>query len=141
MFQFLDHPSETLVEVSGASLQDVFRDAAAALFEVMTDTSRVRKEIVVPVSLTAASREILLIEWLNRLIVIHEVESLFLAHFEIRVIEGARPAGNWSLEALAGGERIGENHEKRSHVKSATFGSFEWIESRSGHVVRFVLDI
>ena len=140
MFQFLDHPSESRIEVSGTSIKEVFRDAAVALFEVMTDTSAISRDVIIPVSLKAPARDVLLIEWLNRLILIHEVESLFLAHFEIRKLE---PAGKeeWILEALAGGERISENHEKRSHVKSATFGSFEWIESRAGHTVRFVLDV
>lgn len=140
MFQFLDHPSESFVEVSGTSIEEIFHDAAVALFEVMTDTSVISRNVIIPVLLTAPARDVLLIEWLNRLILIHEVENLFLAHFEIRKLELARK-DEWVLEALAGGERIGENHEKRSHVKSATFGSFEWNESRAGHTVRFVLDV
>lgn len=135
MFRFLDHPSETLVEVSGATMEEVFRDSALALFEVMTDTSVIRLAERFPISVAAENRASLLIDWLNRLILIHEVEHVFLAHFKIAIKPG------WKLEALAGGERIRENQEKRSHVKSATFGSFEWMENTQGHTVRFVLDV
>ena len=139
MFQFLDHPSEAYVEVRGATVEEVFHDAAVALFEVMTDVSALSNEILFPVALTASGRDSLLVEWLNRLILIHEVELVFLAHFEIHAL--GRTGNDWKVEAFAAGERIKENHERRSHVKSATFGSFEWIESPDGHTVRFVLDV
>jgi SHS2 domain-containing protein len=41
MYRFLDHPSEELIEVVAASESEVFRDAALALFELMTDISKV----------------------------------------------------------------------------------------------------
>ena len=135
MFRFLDHPSETLVELAAATMEEVFQEAALALFEVMTDTSVIHNEIEFEISLEADNREVLLIEWLNKLIVIHEVEHVFLAHFDVAIHE------KYKLKALAGGERISENQEKRSHVKSATFGSFEWLERPDGHTVRLVLDV
>jgi SHS2 domain-containing protein len=135
MFQFLDHPSETLIEVTAPTVAEIFQDAATALFEVMTDTSALKQELQFSVSLHADDRGTLLIEWLNRLIFLHEVEHVFLARFDVDVRPG------WSLTALATGQTINENQEKRSHVKSATFGSFDWIERDGGHTVRFVLDV
>lgn len=116
-------------------MEEVFRDAAIALFEVMTDTSMIHNEIEFEISLSSDARDALLIDWLNKLIFLHEVEHVFLAHFDVSIQE------RYKLKALAGGERIRENQEKRSHVKSATFGSFEWLEHTDGQTVRLVLDV
>jgi SHS2 domain-containing protein len=134
MFQFLDHPSEAYVEVSAHTLTEVFQDAAIALFEIMTDTTVLRPEISFDIDVEAQDRSLLLIDWLNRLILLHEVEKVFLCRFDVEI----RP---WKLHALVSGERIRENQERRSQAKSATFGQLEWSEEPFGLRVKFVVDI
>ena len=41
MYQFLDHPSEALIEVIAPTENEVFCDAGTALFELMTEVSKV----------------------------------------------------------------------------------------------------
>ncbi len=137
MYRFLDHPSEALVEITAKTIEEVFQDAALALFEIMTDTSRVRAEKAFDIELESDDRTSLLIDWLNRLILLHEVNKVFLSQFEVDI----RHAAAWSLKARVNGEPIRDTHERRSGVKSATFGQFQWNESSAGHRVQFVLDI
>ncbi len=138
MYRFLEHPSETLVEVRAGNPEEVFRDAALALFEIMTDTSKVRTDREFRVDLSAAELHLLLIDWLNRLIVLHETENVFFGSFEVRLAETDQ---GWDLHGLARGERIRKRHERRSHAKSATYGQLEWSRSESGQTVRFVIDV
>ena len=135
MFQFLDHPSETLVEVRAKSVRDVFIDAATALFEIMTDTSALKESLQFDVSLPAAERHLLLIDWLNYLIYLHEVNNVFLRAFAVTI------DASGSLQALVKGENISDHHERRMHAKSVTYGQFEWIDKKNEHTVRFVVDI
>lgn len=137
MYRFLDHPSETMIEVTANLEEDVFRDAAVALFDVMTDASKVALEIEFKVVVKSQDRNGLLIDWLNRLIWLHEVEKVFLKQFDVHIHHNEF----WELEATARGEKIRGDSEKRSGVKSATYGMFEWVESDANHRVRFVLDI
>ena len=137
MYRFLDHPSETMIEVTANLEEEVFRDAAVALFDVMTDASQVAPKIEFKVAVKSYDRNGLLIDWLNRLIWLHEVEKVFLAQFEVHLHHNEF----WELEATARGEKIRGDSEKRSGVKSATYGMFEWEESDAKHRVRFVLDI
>ena len=137
MFRFLDHPSEALVEVQARSVAEVFEEAARALFELMTDTAAVKPARDFPVELDSAERTGLLIDWLNRLILLHETQRVFLSEFKVEVHHD----DSWKLIATVKGETIRENHERRSEAKSATYGQFEWIESDEGHRVRFVIDI
>jgi protein archease len=137
MYRFLDHPSEELIEVVAASETEVFRDAATALFDLMTDLSAIEVLKSFPVQLEAPERHLLLIDWLNRLILLHEVEHVFLKDFNIQV----KKHSDWSLTAVVAGQKIRDNHERRLHAKSATYGQLEWKEEAGIHTVRFVIDV
>jgi len=137
MFEFLDHPSETLVRVRAATINEVFRDAAMALFEIMTDTKKIRREESYQIQASAAERHLLLIDWLNDLILLHESKNIFLSDFEVSV----HKKDDWHFRATVKGEKIQRHHEKRSHAKSATYGQLQWIEKEDKHEVLFVVDI
>ena len=137
MFQFLDHPSDAYVEVTAISVEEVFQDAATALFEIMTDTISFIPEEDFQIRVESPDRSLLLIDWLNRLVLLHELEKVFLCSFRVKI----QQTKNWKLTAVVTGERIKEKHEKRSQVKSVTLGLFEWNEEANGHRVRFLVDI
>lgn len=137
MYRFLDHPSEELIEIVASSETEVFRDAATALFDLMTDLSGVEIQESFPVQLEAPERHLLLIDWLNRLILLHEVEHVFFKHFNIHI----KKDSDWSLTAVVAGQKIRDNHERRLHAKSATYGQLEWKEEAGIHTVRFVIDV
>ncbi len=137
MYRFLDHPSEALIEVTADSESEVFRDAALALFDLMTNLSKIEIREKFPVKLEAPERHLLLVDWLNRLILVHEVEHVFLKDFSVLVAHNS----DWTLNAVVGGEKIGENHERRLHAKSTTYGQLDWKEEAGHHRVRFVVDI
>jgi protein archease len=137
MYRFLDHPSEAMVEVTAPTVEEVFRDSAVALFEIMTNTSQIKPERSFEIRLESPNRGNLLIDWLNKLILIQETQKVFLSQFEIVV----RQDSIWLLEARVEGSSIESTHERRSEVKSATYGQFLWEETPQGHRVRFVLDV
>jgi protein archease len=137
MYKFLDHPSEALIEVMAPTENEVFREAGTALFDLMTDVSKVEIHETFPVQLEAPERYLLLIDWLNRLILLHEVEHVFLKDFNVQIEKNSA----WTLTAVVAGEKIRDNHERRLHAKSATYGQLEWKEEAESHTVRFVIDV
>ena len=137
MYRFLDHPSEAYVEVTDATIEGVFREAAIALFEIMTDTTALKRDREFTIELESEDRSLLLIDWLNRLILLHELEGVFLCDFDVQI----QKAENWKIRAIVHGEQIRENHQRRSQAKSATYGQLDWIEMKNENIVRFVVDI
>lgn len=137
MYRFLDHPSEALVQVNAATLERVYEEAAIALFELMTDTSSVAPELEFEMELEAPEKDLLLIDWLNRLILLHETKSVFLSRFHVQITEN----DSWTLLAKVYGEHIVPGHERRLHVKSATYGQLEWTTTEMENEVRFLLDV
>ena len=137
MYEFLGHPSEELIQVTASSVEEVFVDSAKALFEIMTDIKKIRNDVSFDMDLNAPDRLLLLVDWLNRLILLHEVEHVFLNAFRVKLKTGT----NWNLHAEVGGQKINENMERRAHAKSATYGQLQWNETPQGHQVQFVIDI
>ena len=85
MYEFLGHPSEELIQVTASTAEEVFVDSAKALFELMTDTGKIRNDVTFGVKLSGPDRLLLLVDWLNRLILIHEAENVFLTDFQVKV--------------------------------------------------------
>lgn len=137
MYEFVGHPSEEMIRVTAQTMEEVFVDAASALFELMTDTGKLKAEQRFPVHLSAPDRILLLIDWLNRLIYLHEVENVFLCKFDVSIQTGSQ----WSLNAVVYGETITDGMERRLHAKSATYGQIQWHETPQGHQVQFVIDV
>lgn len=137
MYEFLGHPSEELIQVTASTIEHVFVDSATALFELMTDTKKIRDDISFEIDLSAPDRLLLLVDWLNRLILLHEVENVFLNTFRVKLESGPL----WNLHGKVGGQKINENMERRLHAKSATYGQLQWNEMPHGHQVQFVIDI
>lgn len=135
MFEFLDHPSEARVHVKASTVAEVFRDAAIALFEIMTDTKTIQPLQSFQLQATAPERHLLLIDWLNELILLHETQNVFLCSFEVAI------QGEWTLNATVKGEKVQPHHERRSHAKSATYGQLQWSKHNNEHDVFFVIDI
>jgi SHS2 domain-containing protein len=137
MYEFLGHPSEELIQVTANTAEEVFVDAAKALFELMTDTTKLRNEVSFEFGLSAPDRLLLFVDWLNHLILLHEVEDVFLNTFRLKLESG--PV--WNLQAEVGGQKINENLERRLHAKSATYGQLQWNETPQGHQVQYVIDV
>jgi protein archease len=136
-YEFLDHPSEELIRVTAKTEKEVFAEAASALFELMTDTKKLIPERSFPIEISAPDKELLLIDWLNRLILLHEVEHVFLNQFEVSL----NTTFGWIISATVRGQKISEEMEKRLHVKSATYAQLNWKQTPDGHQVQFVVDV
>lgn len=135
MYEFLDHPSEALIRVTGKTHEEIFVDSATALFELMTNTKQIQPDLHFDVELAAPDALLLLVDWLNQLIFLHEVENVFLCEFQVQIRSG------WNLKAKTGGQKITADQERRLQAKSATYGLLQWNETPQGHQVQFVIDI
>jgi len=138
-FRFLEHVADVYVEAYGSSLEEAFEHAATALFEVMTDTSKVKPEVVKRVKVTGFDEYSLLYNWLEELLYLYEVENILFSKFKVHI---TKVNEDFSLEGEAWGEQFDDKrHEKRTEVKAVTYSQMEILRKEGKVVVRFVLDI
>jgi len=143
-FRFGEHTADVLIEGWGPSLEALFEEMAKAMFEVMTDTSRVEPRENLRIEVCGSDLENLLYRWLEELLYYHDSRNLVFGRFSVKKIFEKETDGEKEvcLEAEVWGEEFDRSrHEPRTVVKAVTYAQMKiW---REGEVWRAttVLDI
>ncbi|MEM3502580.1 MAG: archease [Candidatus Bathyarchaeia archaeon] len=139
-FKFLDHTGDAYIEAYGKSLNEAFVNSALAMFEVMTETSKVEPRIEENVEVEGHDLESLLYSWLESLLVRCDVENRLYSRFIVESLEGE--GESFKLKAKIYGEDYDPTrHISKTEVKAVTFHMME-IKFLEGYWrLRFLLDL
>lgn len=130
--------ADAAFEVEGKTLEELFRDAAIATFEVMVDTGTVKPEVTRKIELENEDVGDLFFDWLSELVYLKDAESLIFCRFDVNI----RKNNAYELKATASGEPIDQReHSLRSDVKAVTYHMFEVKKTGETWTARVVLDI
>lgn len=112
--------------VYGKSLNELFENAAIAMFEVMIDINSVGKSIEKIIEIESDSLESLMYKWLNELLYFVDSENLAFSEFKVDLNEE-----KLSLKAKCKGEKIDRNkHKIGTLVKACTYHQLKiWKEN------------
>jgi SHS2 domain-containing protein len=139
-FKFLEHTADVYVAAYGRDLAEAFENAAAAMFETMTNIDDVEPEIEESVEVEAEDKQALLYSWLEELLVRFEVNEMLYSKFKVDKI--VKTDGGYRLEARIYGEKFDESrHIQKVGVKAITYHRMEINESPGRVKVKFILDI
>jgi SHS2 domain-containing protein len=132
--------ADAYIAAYGKDLAEAFENAAAAMFEVMTDIEKVKPEVEDYVEVEAADEYALLYNWLEELLVKSEINEMLYSKFEIS--ELARTADGFRLKAKIWGEKFNpEKHPQKVGVKAVTYHQMEITKEPGKTTVKFILDI
>ncbi len=130
-YKLLEHTADALVEVHGKDLGERFENAAYAMFDLMTDLSKVSAKGEMRITMSGATREQLLVDFLQELLFINDTEDLMFNEFEVKT-DGK------TLEAVVRGEEFDETkHTKRSVVKGVTYHRLEFDDVKGSLTILF----
>ena len=139
-FEFLESVAlaDCALEVEGRDLDDLFETAARALAEMMVDPPTVPLVTERTLTLTAASLDMLLYDWLSELIYVKDAERMIFTRAQVRVHDGVP----WRLTArLEGGAIEAGRTTLRSDAKAVTLHQFAVEPFERGWRARIVIDI
>lgn len=136
--EVFEHTADLGLRIAAESLDDLFRTAAEALFNVITaDRSTIEPRESEAVDLRADSPETLLVDWLNELIFRVEVRHRFYGRFDVKVADDGR-----SLSATIAGEPIDpDRHVFNNEVKAATYHGLFVKKEADGWAAEVIVDI
>jgi len=139
-FEFLEHTADILIAAHGSNLGEVFENAALAMFEVMTDTTKINPTQEDTVEVSAEDEYALLYSWLEALLVKFEVNGMLYSQFKITSLEDT--GEEFKLKASFWGEKFNaEKHPQKVAVKAVTYHRMEFIKEHDRITVEFILDI
>ena len=121
-FEFLDiTTADAAFAAYGKNLNELFANAALAMFEVMVNTKKIKPKVDREVEIEAKDLCGLLFEWLNNLLIFYGSENLAFSKFNVKTDEK-----NFRLKAKCFGEKIDpERHETKTEVKACTYHKME----------------
>jgi SHS2 domain-containing protein len=131
--ELIEHSADIGVRAWGPTAEEVFEQAALALFSLVCDPLDIGEVESVDVELEAESRDLLLAAWLNELLRVFEARQLVLSQFDLLEL------GDHVLRARVSGEPLDTSrHIVCGGVKAATLPELS-LEQRDGGWEGFVL--
>ncbi|AKB80344.1 Archease [Methanosarcina horonobensis HB-1 = JCM 15518] len=139
-YEYLEHTADIKFLAYGDTLEEVFENAALAMFNVIIDTGKVSGETAREVSLISPDMESLLVDWLSELLYLFEVDEIVFWKFQVKEIKEEN--GEYSIKALASGEEYyPESHPFETEIKAVTYNQLELEKTAEGWKAQVVVDI
>ena len=114
-YEIIEHTADAMVRCTGRTLEECFENAAFAMFDLVSDTSLVGKDVEITVSVNGDDHESRLYAMLSELLFILDSESLLLCEFKVSFCGS-------TTECKASGEYINVNkHKLRTEIKAVTY--------------------
>lgn len=139
-YEYLEHTADIKFQAYGKTLEEVFENAALAMFNVIINTEKVSGETAREIFLKSPDLESLLVDWLSELLYIFEVDEIVFRKFRVEEIK--EEEGEYSIT----GQALGENYYPESHpfeteIKAVTYNQLEIVKTVDGWKAQIVVDI
>lgn len=140
-FKFLEGIAiaDVAFEAYGKSLEEAFSNAALAMFEVETNTKKVKPKIKKKVKVEGEDLQALLFDWLSELLFLGGIKRMFFSKFNVKI---KKLNGRHKLNAEVYGEKIDrKRHELKVEVKAVSYQMMQVIDKPKNCKVRVILDV
>jgi len=135
-FEIIDHTADVGIIAYGADVEELFSNAALALFSLITEPESVEEKLHITLEVSSKDRDSLLIEWLNELIYLFDVKHILFNRFDIESLT------HNELKATCYGEGFDPmKHKIKTGVKAATYHMLKLDKSSDGCKAQIILDI
>lgn len=133
---FIDHTADIGIDVFGTTLYELFSNAAFAMFDIITDISRVEGKNEYKVKVCGIDREQLLVNWLSELLYLHEVKNLLFKDFTVTGIHETQLNASLRGEAF-----IEKKHVIKTEIKAVTYHNLSIIKENRQWRARVIFDL
>jgi SHS2 domain-containing protein len=135
-FEILEHPADVGFRAYGATLRELFENAALALLSISADVEGVEEKDRREIEVTADDMESLLYAWLAEIVALADADRLVLRRVEVTSLCDGRVTG------VAHGERYDRaRHRAGTAVKAVTYHKFFVKQSPNGWLAEVFLDL
>jgi SHS2 domain-containing protein len=131
-YEQLEHTADLALRIRGRNLQELFANAAYAMFSQLADVDHIVPTVQHLVRIEGTDREALLVNWLNELLYLHETQGQVYSAFDIHELSPH------SLRATVRGDQSEDIH---TIIKAATHHDLAINETPEGYVATVVFDV
>jgi SHS2 domain-containing protein len=135
-YRVFDHTADLGVEVSAASMEELYAGAAFALFDLLADLSTVRAGIVREIVVEGEDPADLLVNFLREVLYLWNGGRFLIKTCSVREVKPQR------LMAVLRGEPFDPGrHRIKKEIKAVTYHQASVCETERGWVAKVVFDV
>lgn len=139
-FEIIDHTADAGIKVWGATMTELFENAARGMFAVIAKDgcnvqgSKIEKKI--EIHKTADSLEEILVSWLSELLYVFNREKTYFSDFKVKSLN------NDGIEAQASGVNLDlYQSDLYTEIKAVTFHNLKIEENVDGFSCTIIFDV
>ncbi|MDP3804204.1 MAG: archease [Candidatus Omnitrophota bacterium] len=135
-YEQFPHTADIGVRVYGKDLEELFENAAFAMFDILADLEGLKGEIIKDFEIKASDKEELLVDWLDQLLFNFYTNKVIFYKFDVSEISET------GLKAKAFGRPIAVNRNRlKTEIKAATYSDLEIKKTDIGYRVEIIFDV
>lgn len=138
-YRFLEHTADIMIEAWGSTLEEAFEAAGIAFYDVIINVNKINKKITYKLEASGFDLMSLLYDWIEKLILIFELENLVFGDFKIVIDKNEE---TYRIRGTGYGEKyVKELHGYKVHVKAMTYHEMSIEEKDDLIYLKYVVDI
>lgn len=135
-FEIIEHPADVGFLAYGRTLEELFANAALAMFSLACEPSAIEEREQRQIEVTGGDHETLLFAWLAELLAISDAEQIFFRGAEVSELRDGR------LRGAAAGEKYDKaRHRAGTYIKAVTYHQLRVERTPEGWRARVFLDV
>lgn len=135
-YEYLPHTADIKFRAFGKNIDDVFKNCALAMFNILGDTSKVKTEKIKKIKVKTNSIESLLYDFLEKLLILIDTEGFFLHNVKELKIDKKK----LELTAIIDGDDI-KKYQLSGDIKAITYHDMSIKLTKYGYEAIVVVDI
>jgi len=137
-YELIEHTADIGIRVKGRSLEELFKNAALAMFEIIAEKEPATKspshQVTIIIKQKANNLEELFVNWLNELLSLSATKEKIFCGFKFNNLEKDR------LESEVSGCDI-KDYKINSEIKAATYHQLKLEQTDSGWLAEVIFDV
>lgn len=135
-YEILEHPADVGFRAWGATREELFENAAAALLALACDPEALEERDERTVEATGNDLESLLYAWLAEILAVMDAEKMFFRRVRVAALEADRVRGT-----LHGEPYDKQRHSAGTYIKAVTLHQFRIDQTPEGWRAEVYLDV
>ncbi len=128
-YNIIEHTADIGIKAYGKNLSKCFENAAVGMFDIISDTKKVKPVGEYEIMLKSDTVEELLVDWLSKLLTISDINNFLFGKFNVSVDEE-----KCELNSKVYGENFdSERHTVGKEIKAVTYHILE-VNKEKGYV-------
>ena len=133
-YELIDHTADICIKAYGDNISEAFENAAIAMFDIITDNSKVDSIGEYDIELDAPDLEQLLVDFLSELLFLNTAKNIVFGSFNVKIKDK-------NLSAKVFGEEYNTSkHKIGVEIKAVTYHMLE-VNNKKPFFVQILFDI